>query len=537
MTQRECRRQKAEYGMWKYIFYSAFCILHSALIFVSPCAADSGAVDAAPYGQRTDAFRRLLFEFRFQPLHAFAELEDNPSESLLIVLGDPRCLANRTFPQGLRWFVEYGGAVLIATDKETNGQAGEMLNQLAGVQVTDETLICLSTNAADLYDGSRYCPFVQPIADTATAKGPMSVLNLLSAAVGVGDRPALFRNPHPQQPDLRVAANAPSRLKVRGWWLPGGIHRLAQLPKDTISEDDPSDNSVAEESLFAVGGTRGKGRVLVLADHSIFINRMLLPRDNGNLEFAANCLHWLRGGVSTPTEAFHAMRGPQGLQQLTGQRNKVLFWDDGRIRTDLEVPLQMAPLKPSLAPEPVIVAAFDKTIANLEDSDFFNRKILEGMDGLSGGRPRAARIVLYLLTVTAMLFLSYLFLWRSRHRPETSIPLLADAVGQHEPKMSLLEQRRWELRRSGNVWETAHRLARECFASLGVPLMGAAPPRVEVRHGNSWQRWRTGRRVMRLWRLARGDTPTPIPPAALRYWLRELEELKTAMKDGTIQLL
>ncbi len=262
---------------------------------------------------------------------------------------------------------------------------------------------------------------------------------------------------------------------------------------------------------------------------------MILPRDNGNLEFAANCLHWLRGGVSTPTEALQAMRDPQALQQLTGQRKKVLFWDDGRIRTDLEVPLQRVPLKPSLASEPAIVAAFDKTIANLEDSDFFNRKLLEGMDELSGGRPRTARIALYLLTLAAVLLLGYRFLWRSRHRQETSIPLLADVVSQHEPTMSLLEQRRQSIRRSGNVWETAHRLARECFVSLGVPLTGAAP-RVQVRHGSGWQRWRAGRRVARLWRLARGDAPKPIPPAALRYWLRELDELKTALTNGTIRL-
>ncbi len=219
MTQRECRKQNAECRMWRYVFYSAFCILHSALIFISPCAADSGAADTAPYGQRTDAFRRLLFELRFQPLPTFAELEENPSESLFIMFGNPRGLS---LFQGLRAFVERGGAVLIATDMETKEQAGEILNQLAGVQVTDETLICLNSNAADLYDGSRDCPFVQPIADATTGKGSATVLGVLAAAVGVGSGPALFRNPRPDRPDLRVATNAPSRLKVRGWWLPGG---------------------------------------------------------------------------------------------------------------------------------------------------------------------------------------------------------------------------------------------------------------------------------------------------------------------------
>ena len=70
--------------------------------------------------------------------------------------------------------------------------------------------------------------------------------------------------------------------------------------------------SKREAPLFAVGGTVGKGRVLVLADHSIFINRMILPRETGNLEFAANCLHWLRGGRPTVTEAIEVMHRPSG---------------------------------------------------------------------------------------------------------------------------------------------------------------------------------------------------------------------------------
>ncbi len=60
-------------------------------------------------------------------------------------------------------------------------------------------------------------------------------------------------------------------------------------------------------------------------------------------------------------------------------------------------------------------------------------------------------------------------------------------------------------------------------------------PRVTVR-GGWWQRQRIGRRVTRLWRLARGEAPILTSPAALNRWLRELEELKTALANGTIQL-
>src|SRR5262249_16942322 len=105
MTQKECRMRNAECRMQKLAFYSAFCILHSALFFVSPCVAQSphapgglkqlglAVHDWPPYGQRTDIFRRLLFESGFQPLSEFAQLQANPGKSILIVLGDPTCLS------------------------------------------------------------------------------------------------------------------------------------------------------------------------------------------------------------------------------------------------------------------------------------------------------------------------------------------------------------------------------------------------------------------------------------------------------------
>ena len=98
--------------------------------------------------------------------------------------------------------------------------------------------------------------------------------------------------------------------------------------------------------------------MLVLADHSIFINRMMLPREINNLEFAANCLHWLRGGASTPLEiAGAATKGPDVLQQLIGQRNHVLFWEDSKVHRDFNVPLKKVSLPPTLPPEPAIVAS------------------------------------------------------------------------------------------------------------------------------------------------------------------------------------
>lgn len=516
------------------------------LLAISLC----GAVPEISYEQRTDAFRRLLFELRFQPLRSFGELQENPSESLFIMLGDPRCLSRKGFfPEGLRSFVEQGGAVLIATDRETKGRAGEELSKLAGVKVAGDLLACSRPDPAENYDESLNCPFVQPIADTSGLKGSKNVLGTLAAFIRVSSRPELFRNPHSVQQDLRVATNNPSYLKrtnlrEKRWLIfPGGIYRLASLPASCTPDahsDDFSDSSLPDELLFAVSGRVGKGRVLVLADHSIFINRMILPRDNGNMEFAANCLHWLRGGVSTPMEALGALRSGaergNEVRQLLGQRNKVLFWDDGVIRDNFEVPLKTVPLPPPAPSEPAIVAAIDKTIAQLEANDSFNRALLDQIDDLPGGRPRVIRYAVYLLTLAAALFLVYRFVWRSRHRLDLAVPSLAKTLRDHEPRASLLDQRRRALLRLGNVWEMGHRLAQEVFESAGVALPGASRPRVRMLSASRWRRWRVQRRVFRLWRLARGDAPAFLSPAALQRLLCEVEQLKSALADGTIVL-
>jgi hypothetical protein len=539
------------------VLLAALALLASASPSLGQIPSFRSHITAVPYAQRMDAFRRLLFEFRFQPLKTFGQLRADPAESILIVLGDPKCLGDDRFPDELRQFVEQGGAVLIATDNAVEARARENLVKLAGVYVTGETLVCRSPTEACLYDHEPYCPLVEPIADTSDRNGSANVLSALAAVVGAGGKPSLFRNSHPNEPDLRVATNAPSRLQVQGWFgLPLGIHRLARLPVYCQDEaiggfavpfrkfgprmrppfpNRPVPMGQQEGPLFAVGGTVGKGRVLVLADHSLFINRMILPRDNGNLEFTANCLHWLRGGVTSTEDVLNAARNSGDLVQLTGQRNKVLFVDDGTIRTNFEVPMKKVSLNPPLGSEPAIVAAVDRTLARLEDQNAFNDNFLDFLDDHDWDTPKLKRGALYLFTFAALLFLGYRFVWRGRHRLDATVPLLASAVTNHLPKTSLLEQRRRAMLRAGNVWETVHQLARHGFESAGISLNGSSMPRLAV-DGNWWRRWRVNRRVKRLWQFARGIAPTRVSPGALKRWLSELEAFQIALANGTIRL-
>src|SRR5262249_20939689 len=106
-------------------------------------------------------------------------------------------------------------------------------------------------------------------------------------------------------------------------------------------------NTPSAGLLFAAGGDWGKGRVLVLADHSVFINEMMLQTDNDNISFTCNCMEWLRDG----------------------RRDRVLFIEEGTITANFNVPVIEPPLPP---PGPWI----NQLVQGMEDENLFNRAIL-----------------------------------------------------------------------------------------------------------------------------------------------------------------
>jgi hypothetical protein len=424
----------------------------ATLLGAVPAFAQAPADAAHRFAYETHVFRRLLKDQHLHPEN-LGVIKAHPSESLLIVLGKTDFLNRDNLPEGLAAFVAQGGAVLIATDRAPGFEAPqEMLRQAAGVQVLGQPVLGPDTAAA-LYRDKAFCPFLIPVRDA---------------------EPNLFRGPRlDPTARLRVATNVPTWLRVFEPGLPAGVHRLAMLPPGSSPEPPPRGapgllNRVPWEHLrdafarafpangergplFAVGGTRGDGRILVLADHSIFINQMMLPTDNDNVEFTYNALEWLRDHK---------------------QRTRVLLVQDGVVRTDLDVPLKEVALPPE-----VIAAAADEVLANLEHEDAFNRKLLEWLEGRSGNNPdRIARWALEALTVLVLLYAAYRVLIRGRHRLETAVPLLAHAAAGHTPAAPLLEQRYQAARRAGNHWETAHHLARQWFATLAPAAAGPRPP-------------------------------------------------------------
>jgi hypothetical protein len=296
-------------------------------------------------------------------------------------------------------------------------------------------------------------------------------------------------------------------------WLPSGIKPLAWLPVGSHPEL-PID--LGPIHLFAVGGSLGRGKVLVLADHSIFINQMMLPIDNGNLQFAYNALKWLRGD-SEP------------------RRTKVLFVEDGTIHSDLNVPLKEGQELPPGA-DRVIVAAIDDALARMEERNAFNNAFNEWLDSHTvGGRSQLLRRFLEVLTLALLVYAVYRLGVRARYRLDIAVPLLAHEVNRHRPAASLVEQRYRAVQKGGNLYETAHGVARQWLASLPLTATGPTVPHLAVQ-GGWWRRLAVRRRFGRLWRLAHGTSPTRVTPRGLRRLLRELDEMKAALANGTIEI-
>jgi hypothetical protein len=465
-----------------------------------PVAAQSGKRGSkVPFAFQSHVFRRILFDMKFQALKNFDELNDHPDDAIVILLGDTSPIDRRKLGKPLRDFVSSGGAILIATDRRPGGQALVELAPAVGVTFADRTFLLPLALPLKAYRSEGFCPFLigEPTAEPDLLRGPR---------LGSASR-------------LRVATNAPSCLFPTVVRFPDGIRPLAWLQPDVQPEGGwprgwPQGDA-SRGPLFAVGGEIGDGRILVLADHSIFINQMMLPEDNNNVEFTSNCLAYLRGEEPT-------------------SRKYVLLVEDGEVRTDLEVPLKPMP---DLPPARILLAYADQVLGKLEEKNAFNHGLEDLLTGPNHD-PRRARLVLRVLvtaaTLLVLLYVAYRVGIRGRFKLDTAVPLLAKAVVKHTPAGTLLEQRRAAALAEGNVWETARGLAREWAAALPASRNGS-PPRLSLR-GSWWQRWGLRLRFERLWKLAHDTEPTPVSPHALRRLLADLARLRAAQADGSLAL-
>lgn len=462
-----------------------------------------GRLQAQPmslsFAQGTHCFRHILSELRLQPLKNLEQLTTNPEGTLLIVLGETEYV--EPFPN-LGSFVRKGGALLLATDRDCRGLLSPFRVQVVGHHVH------VSATTRFAYKGSQECIFIEP---------------------GEGD-PPLFENLSVNDGLSLVATNRPgyilasSDCKLPVWakfppgcWATDGRmsgRRQRYLPSWT--------DLWADSFTFARGGVWGNGRVLILSDHSVFINAMMLQSDIENFDFAYNCVNWLTEG---------------------GKRKQVLFLEEGEIQDSFEVPLKEPPLPP-LPPLKALVETADKTLGELEKDNAFNRMINNAVLNITPRPDQWPRAVMVIATAVLALF-GLARLSQARHRQEKGVPPPLSGLERTPSASSLVEQRHQALIREGNYWETARGLARQFFESA---LEARAPvdsqrahdspatlPPLPVR-GGWWQRWRAYYQMKRLWRLAHGREPVRISFRRLRRLAAEVEKLQAMLvRDKTPQ--
>lgn len=438
-------------------------LLAAVLLLIVPAILQAQP-SAVPFGQSSHAFRYLLKQQQLQPLNGLEEMSD-PAHTLLVVFGATGALAE--IPGGLPRFLDQGGALLVATDRPTAGR----LEDEFGVRVSGRQL-AVDPEAPAAYRHLGECPLLQ-----ATAVTDPPIFQGLRAVAT--NRPSMLLFTDRQLP---ILATLPSAARVEGAkfldYLPGLRHP------------------------FAVGGAWREGRVLILADHSIFINDMMLPPDNDNFDFAYNCVHWL-------TE--------------NGRRDRVLFIDEGSVMTDFDVPL-----RPPALPLPT-VEIVNRLVLGLEDDDVFNRLIL--------GTVSARQILSGLaLSLTLSLVGFGLFrLSRATYRINEDDPRPGSIPASARTTERFIDMRHQTLLHQGNLWETARDLCRQCLADVGAGpgVAGPLPPRIRA-NGAAREVRRLRARVEAVWQLGVGPKPKWVTPRDLTRMMKAIDEVKTAFREGRL---
>ncbi|MBY0524925.1 MAG: hypothetical protein K2R98_16085 [Gemmataceae bacterium] len=470
-------------------------MLAAAIALVASSSATAQPVKQAPFGEGSHCFRAILNKMELKPILSEAEFRkearDNPDRVIVIVLGKTGFL-NRV-PDGLETFLTRGGAVMVASD-----QAGGQWEEVFDARITG-TFVRVSAESPSAYRESPDCPFIQPLQNQR-----------IPVFTGLD----------------QVATNRPSFLSM-GSASP--LTTLALFPTDCEIPNVPAE--LLNRLRFAAGGSFGKGRALLLADHSVFINDMLLQTDNDNFDMTCNAVRWLSSA---------------------GQRNRVLFVEEGEVVTNFNVVLKEPPLPP-LPSEADLIRIMNRTLVGLEDENFFNRQILKHLpppaerNGKAPDyRPSKAPIHhwLILLGTAAIVGFGWLRLSKSRHKIDPRMPLMQPSVWE-TPTVPVIDQRHLAMLHSGNLGDAARDLARQFFeavlgfrpAEWGQGGSVKAPNAPEITVSDPAKRRALTKQVLELWRMACAVAPPRVTPLYFEQLSNQATALRAELSQGTLKII
>ncbi len=464
-------------------------------------------VEIPPEG--TELFRALLDRAGIKPLTR-QEISlgrfERSDDIIVIVLGNSanRWIGNFDTLTHAHNVVNRGGAVLIASDTAFHlGSAGKAARGQDWAAIEYVRVECQEQQS--IHDGKEFCPYVVPVEAGKFPGAPNEVSPAYKIFEGL----------------TRVATNDPTYLRVQRftgeWRFP-----LARYPQRAFYRDDFGVQWLLPRgALFAVGGDGPDGmgndssyQFLALADHSVFINQMLIEPGTENLELTYRVIEYLQG----PGRA----RGDK--------RKRCIFIEDGYVIDKFDGLRQaFARYKPPL-PIPNLGAIQDKLVdlgnAVAEDVQARNvpNNILLGLFGL----PSIMRFVLLVVAVYATWFLLRKVFGG---RKPTDIPPAPAVAGVPTGPPGVFDRRQKELLRRNNVYEPARDLLRDFFASVGahgttdpkLPGLSISP---EVRKPQSLRM-----AIRDFWRLAYGP-PQELTVNRWREMEPYFERLRQAHADG-----
>lgn len=443
------------------------------LVALLLCPVASHGDSLTPFQKGTQAFRSMLHRLGFQPLGGVDEALGRPAESMIILIGDCNVEINKSLSYGaMRQFIAQGGTILIASDTHSTPLLFEELEiMITGDHVTAPDQV----PRGQLYRGSlAECPLAQRSIRPEVV-GPINLLGDLK----------------------KVATNRPSYLRYRATFDGPGFFSVnrafAELPRGCLSQERAYRAELEQKRLIlGIAGGYGSGRYIVLANHSIFINSMMLQPDNDNIAFAAKVTNWLS----------------------RNQSRKVLFIENAVIRNDFDINLDH--LDPPLPHPDVLGPAVDRLIQQLEDDDFINSMIRRMIPSY-----RLLRYVLLAVTVYVAAWVMYR-ITAGRHRAEPGVKRLPDDYRELP-----------ELEKSpASIPEVARALVRSGLDRLVGQLVDREPAVVAVASATqgTWDA-----RIRSLWEVASGRHQIA-DATALRRLTSDLTELENAVRLGTIRL-
>jgi hypothetical protein len=437
-----------------------------------------------PFENGNHAFRYVLHMLELQPRNDLSELDE---DTILIVFGETQILDSDKIPGGLEQFLNNGGAVLIATDRPNPGTWQSVFD----IHFFDK-FVQAPSDPVSAYRSLEACPWVTPMTSRKVEGIPIPI-GLSEVAT---NKPAYFLN---RSRKLRTLAFFSDNC-----WI-----------EDHGTRKTLSEKLGRQSAAFAAAGGIGQGRALVLSDHSVFINEMMIQQDNNNFDFAVQCVSWL-------------MKRDDG-----SERTHVLFLDEGEAFTNFDIPLDLMDVP---TPPLDIVNRF---LVKLEQENFFNRLILGNNPGRVMGN--ILRVLTIVITTALAGFGCYRFL-HARHRMETTEPLFVTKLAQQSPEVDVITQRHLTMIKTDNFWEAAHHLSRDWFETVTPGLMAKVAesegPKSRLISftvdAGWWRRLSWQKKVKDVWRFAVGS-PRKLTAAEFARFVTQLDEVKTAQSRGLLQ--